>query len=126
MSAIPEPEPARPCRPQDGPEPEVWTWPPGDRPALKVWSAGAWRYAPVTARQDWADGTFRYQVLVDLRGDTTITHRTYVWGHPGLRKCHGSDAKPSRGPDERRQGEMPQAPRRRPRTGPQGRSTTGR
>ncbi|MFI7415295.1 hypothetical protein ACIBU0_42345 [Streptomyces sp. NPDC049627] len=126
MSTIPEPEPARPWRPSDGPEPEVSTWPPGDRPALEVWSAGKWRYAAVTARQDWADGTIRYQVLVDLLGDTTVTSRTYQWPQPGLRRCHGSGSQPSRTADEQRQGGMPQAPPRRPRTGPQGRSATGR
>ncbi|MFE4580175.1 hypothetical protein [Streptomyces chartreusis] len=118
MSAIPEPEPARPWRPEDGPPPEVWTWPAGDRPALGVWSGGHWRYAAVMARQDWADGTVRYQVSVDLRGNTTVVSRTYVWGHPGLRKCHGSGSEPSRTADEQRQGGMPQAPPRRPRTGP--------
>lgn len=113
MSAIEEPTPARPWRPEDGPEPVVWTWPDGDRPALEVWSNGAWRYASVTERQDWADGTVRYQVLVDLHGDTTVTHRTYLWGQPGLRRRHASGVEPSRKVDEQRQGAMPQAPRRR-------------
>ncbi|MET7573343.1 hypothetical protein ABZT04_33335 [Streptomyces sp. NPDC005492] len=107
MNTIPEPEPARPWRPEDGPPPEVWTWPNSDRPALKVWSAGAWRYAQVMARQNWADGTVRYQVEVDLRGDTMVTVRTYQWPQPGLRKGYDSGSQPSRGADERRQGEMP-------------------
>ncbi|MFI5990367.1 hypothetical protein ACIBAC_00735 [Streptomyces sp. NPDC051362] len=107
MSTIEEPTPARPWRPADGAPPTVWTWPSNDRPALEVWSAGAWRYASVAARQDWPDGTVRYQVLVDLRGDTTSTHRTYAWPQPGLRKRHGSHSEPSQGVDEGRQGEMP-------------------
>ncbi|MGW9031428.1 hypothetical protein ACWGQ5_46920 [Streptomyces sp. NPDC055722] len=52
----PEPEEARPWRSSDGPPPKVSTWLAGDRPALKVFSHGAWRYAPVLARQDYADG----------------------------------------------------------------------
>ncbi|MFK0279485.1 hypothetical protein ACIQVL_03290 [Streptomyces sp. NPDC090499] len=106
---IPEPEPARPWRPEDGPRPEVWTWPNRDRPALEVWSAGAWRHAPVMARQNWPDGTVRYQVEVDLRGDTMVTINTYQWPQPGLRKGYDSGSKPSRAVDERRQGNMPQA-----------------
>ncbi|MER7497071.1 hypothetical protein ABT033_31300 [Streptomyces pharetrae] len=112
MSAIPEPELARPWRPEDGPRPVVWTWPPGDRPALKVWSSGRWRYAPVMARQDWADGTVRYQVEVDLRGDTRMSSRTYQWPQPGLRVAHRSGSKPSK--DAGGQGgEFPRPPRYR-------------
>lgn len=107
MSSIPEPEQGRPWRPEDGPRPVVWTWPKADRPALKVWSAGAWRYAPVMARQDWADGSVRYQVSVDLRGDTLVTARTYRWPQPGLRVAHESSSAPSRDVDERHSGEMP-------------------
>ncbi|GGY16920.1 hypothetical protein GCM10010358_80640 [Streptomyces minutiscleroticus] len=58
-SDLPEPEPPRPWHPEEGPEPRVRTWPPGDRPALAVWAHGAWHYAPVTARQDFADGSIR-------------------------------------------------------------------
>lgn len=114
MSTIPEPEPSRPWRTEDGPPPKVWTWPNDDRPALRVWSAGRWRYAPVLARQDWADGTVRYQVEVDLRGTTSITSCTYVWPQEGLRVAHGSGSEPSRTTDEQRQGGLPQAPPRRP------------
>ncbi|PNG22313.1 hypothetical protein [Streptomyces cahuitamycinicus] len=117
MSTIEEPTPARPWRPEDGPPPEVWTWPHGDRPALEVRSAGKWRYAPVMARQNWADGTVRYQVEVDLHGTTSVTARTYVWPHPGLRVAHGSGSEPSRGVQERKQGDMPQAPHRRAQPG---------
>ncbi|MFD9395016.1 hypothetical protein ACFWBB_31090 [Streptomyces sp. NPDC060000] len=113
MSEIPEPEPARPWRPEDGPRPEVKTWPRGDRPALEVWSAGRWRYAPVMARQNWADGTVRYQVDVDLRGDTTVVIRTYQWPQPGLRKGYDSGSTPSRTGDGQRQGGMPRARPRR-------------
>ncbi|MGA5127665.1 hypothetical protein ACPCAG_30740 [Streptomyces pseudogriseolus] len=125
MSTIPEPEPSRPWRTEDGPPPEVWTWPLGDRPALRVWSAGAWRYASVRARQDWPDGTVRYQVEVDLRGDTTMVTRTYVWPQEGLRVAHGSGAEPSRTADGQHQGGLPRAPHRRPPKGPQSDSATG-
>ncbi|MEV0976462.1 hypothetical protein [Streptomyces sp. NPDC049915] len=53
---FPEPEPARPWRPEDGPRPKVTTWPTGKDPALKVWSHVRWRRASVMARQDWAEG----------------------------------------------------------------------
>ncbi|GAA5070659.1 hypothetical protein [Streptomyces similanensis] len=109
MSTIEEPEPSRPWRPEDGPEPAVWTWPTGDRPALRVWSAGRWRYAPVMARQDWPDGTVRYQVEVDLLGDTSVRARTYQWPQLGLRVAHGSSSTPSRAADATRQGTMPRA-----------------
>lgn len=98
------PEQARPWRPEDGPRPGVWTWPNGERPSLKVWSAGAWRTARVMARQNWADGSVRYQVEVDLRGDTMVTIRTYQWPQPGLRKGRGSGSEPSRAADEGRRG----------------------
>ncbi|MFJ1552771.1 hypothetical protein [Streptomyces mirabilis] len=109
MSTIPEPEPARPWCPEDGPKPEVWTWPNADRPSLEVWSAGAWRSAPVMARQNWADGSVRYQVEVDLRGDTTVTIHTYKWPQPGLRKGHASGSEPSRTADKGRRGETRRA-----------------
>ncbi|MER7952042.1 hypothetical protein ABTY59_32090 [Streptomyces sp. NPDC096079] len=125
MSAIPEPEQSRPWRPEDGPPPQVWTWPKGDRPALEVWSAGRWRYAPVAARHDYPDGTVRYQVDVDLRGTTMVTSATYEWPQPGVRVSHGSGSGPSRTADERRQGNMPHAPRRRPPEGPQSGTATG-
>lgn len=48
-----------------------------------------WRYAPVYARQDYADGSVVYQVSVDLLGDTTATHQLYTWPQPGLRIAHG-------------------------------------
>jgi hypothetical protein len=105
---IPEPTVARPWRPSDGAKPKVTTWPPGDRPALKVWSHGAWRYAPVRARQDWADGRVFYQVEVDLRGDTTVVTRMYEWPQPGLRKGYRPRREEGNG-----LGGMPQPMRRR-------------
>lgn len=108
-----EPEQARPWRTEDGPRPVVWTWPRGDRPALQVWSAGQWRNAPIAARQDWADGTVRYQVEVDLRGTTEVTVCTYQWPQPGLRVAHGSRSDPSRSADGGDVGGMPRARPRR-------------
>jgi hypothetical protein len=113
MSPIEEPQPARPWRPEDGPRPQVWTWPAGARPALAIWSAGRWRYAPVRARQDWADGTVRYQVEVDLNGTSSVRTLTYQWPHEGLRCARRSGSKPSRTVREAKQGDMPQPPRRR-------------
>ncbi|MFD0501681.1 hypothetical protein [Streptomyces rhizosphaericus] len=95
---IPEPVEARPWRVEDGPRPRVWVWPHGDRPALEVWSRGRWRYAPVTARQDWADGRRFYQVEVDLRGETSVCVRLYQWPQPGLRTAHRTrSARPTDG-----------------------------
>ncbi len=74
------------------PPPAVRTWPPGDCPALKVWSLGAWRYAPVRARQDCPDGRVVYQVDVDLRGDASVTTRSCAWPQPGLRREGGTFA----------------------------------
>ncbi|MET8696886.1 hypothetical protein ABZV65_30600 [Streptomyces bauhiniae] len=110
---IPEPEPSRPWRPEDGPAPVVWAWPAGGRPALGVWSAGRWRYAPVRARQEWADGTVRYQVEVDLLGDTTTTIQLYRWPQPGLRRVHPGTGEPTTEYDRTQGGDMPQVPPRR-------------
>ncbi|MEV4333641.1 hypothetical protein AB0K02_24400 [Streptomyces sp. NPDC049597] len=79
---------ARPWSPDDGPAPRVTTWPRTNRPALRVYSHGVWRYATIEARQDWADGRVFYQVSVDLRGDTHVTTRLYQWPQPGLRASH--------------------------------------
>ncbi|MFD6751496.1 hypothetical protein [Streptomyces anthocyanicus] len=113
MCSVEEPQQARPWRPEDGPSPEVWTWPRTDLPALRVWSAGAWRYASVVSRPNFSDGTVRYQVEVDLRGDTAVSTVTYQWPQPGLRFAHGSSVEPVQGVDEKRQGDMPRVPRRR-------------
>lgn len=92
-----EPIEARPWRPEDGPHPMVWAWPPGDRPAFWVWSRGAWRWAPVRARQDWPAGRTAYQVLIDLDGTTSVKARTYWWPHPGLVVAHRSSVEPTTG-----------------------------
>jgi hypothetical protein len=110
--SVEEPVQARPWRPEDGPRPVVWTWPPWDRPALRVWSAGEWRYAPVAARQDFADGTVRYQVEVDLRGDTAVSTVTYQWPQAGLRAAHGSGTEPTKELDKAHMGDLPHAPLR--------------
>ncbi|CAL9278918.1 hypothetical protein [Streptomyces sp. SudanB52_2052] len=107
MSTIPDAQPARPWRPEDGPRPEAWTSPSTDRPALQVMSAGKRRHAPVRARQNWPDGTVRYQVEVDLLGDARVRNLTYEWPQPGLRVAHRSTSEPTRGVDETRQGDMP-------------------
>ncbi|MFE9437024.1 hypothetical protein [Streptomyces sp. NPDC006640] len=107
MSTIEEPTESRPWRTEDGPQPEVWTWPNVDCPALYVWASGAWRYGRVQARQNYADGRVVYLVEADLRGDTTVTVHRYAWPQPGLRVAHGSSMEPSRGVDEANQGDMP-------------------
>ncbi|WP_433860217.1 hypothetical protein [Streptomyces kronopolitis] len=123
---IPEPTEARPWRqPEDGPEPKVTTWPPGDRPALRVWSHGKWRYAPVMARQDWADGRVFYQLSVDLTGGTSVTARMYQWPQPGLRVAHGSSSEPVSGAAAVARGEMPRARPHRRTEGPEGPAATG-
>lgn len=95
MSTIPDAQPARPWRSEDGPRPEVWTWPRTDRPALRVMSGGKWRHAPVLARQNWADGTVRYQVEGDLLGDRRVRILPYLWPQPGLRVACESGSAPS-------------------------------
>ncbi|MER6160338.1 hypothetical protein ABT147_33100 [Streptomyces sp. NPDC001868] len=95
---VSEPREARPWRPEDGPHPVVWSWPPGDRPAFWVWSRGAWRWSAVRARQDWPDGRTAYQVLIDLDGSTAVMARTYWWPHEGLMPAHRSSVQPSTGP----------------------------
>lgn len=114
MDTIPEAEPARPWRAEDGAQPVVWTWPKSDPPVLWVRSGGAWRYATVMAKQVWADGSTVYQVAIDLRGDTSVSARLYRWPQPGLKVAHRSRFEPSKGVDEAHQGDMP-------RRGPAGR-----
>lgn len=115
MSETPEPipdaVPARPWNPSDGPEPEVWTWPRTDRPAMWVRAGGRWRWAPVMAKQVWADGSTYYQLEVDVRGDNSVTPRLYQWPQLGLSVAHMPRSRPSRGVDEQHQGAMPQRPR---------------
>ncbi|MGW1800017.1 hypothetical protein ACWCQN_29695 [Streptomyces sp. NPDC001984] len=83
--SIPESTPARPWRRDDGPEPKVTVYPRVGGPVLEVFSHGAWRWAPVAARQDWADGRVFYQVSVRLTDTTGGTRRLYQWPQPGLR-----------------------------------------
>jgi hypothetical protein len=104
MSSIPEPEQSRPWRPEDGPEPTVTVWPPGERPALEVWCRGKWRYAPVTARQDWPDGTVHYQVSVPLHSDMAVTSCLYQWPQPGLRAVRSGRPGPAAAPESRTAG----------------------
>ncbi|HET6857186.1 MAG TPA: hypothetical protein VFH94_08840 [Streptomyces sp.] len=114
MSAtIPEPVPSRPWRPEDGPRPQVWTWPPTDRPVLEVWLAGAWRTARVLARQNWADGSTHYQVQMSLLGDEAVTIRKYRWPQPGLRAAHASGSQPSTSVDVEQRRNTPQVGRHR-------------
>ncbi|MET9603155.1 hypothetical protein [Streptomyces sp. NPDC006459] len=94
-TTLTKPVESRPWRPEDGPQPRVWNWPPGDRPALYVWSQGRWRYAPVLARHDRTDGCVAYQVSVDLDGSTSVVARTYAWPQPGLRQARRSGSEPS-------------------------------
>ncbi|WP_455357156.1 hypothetical protein [Streptomyces sp. SYSU K217416] len=63
----------------------------------RCWSARAagGAGAPVTARQDRADGTVVYQVAVDLDGSTSATTRLNAWPQPGLRVGHRSASEPS-------------------------------
>ncbi|MCX5078727.1 hypothetical protein OHA84_00845 [Streptomyces sp. NBC_00513] len=90
-----EPVALRPWGPQDGPAPRVWTWPAGDRPPLAIWSCGAWRLAPVKARQDHAGGRTVYQVAIDLDGSTSVVSRLYEWPQPGLWVARRPVLKPS-------------------------------
>ena len=72
-----------------GPEPRVRTWPPGRRPAMRVYAEGAWRRAWVLQRQDWPDGRTAYMLDVLLPSRPPIPGdphsqdyfvRTYWWG----------------------------------------------
>ncbi|MFH9970208.1 hypothetical protein ACH4PR_55150 [Streptomyces mirabilis] len=88
-----EPEQARPWRAEDGPRPRVQTWPSSERPALWVWSCGAWRWARVVARQDWPDGRIAYQVEIDAAGTTSVSTRAYWWPQSGLRVARSPNAR---------------------------------
>ncbi|MCU4750264.1 hypothetical protein [Streptomyces sp. G-5] len=94
--AVPEAVEARPWRPEDGPEPQVWVWPYGTEPALWVGVGGQWRRATVRARQDHADGRTVYQTLVDLDGSSEVLTRSYQWPQAGLRLAHRGSAPPIR------------------------------
>ncbi|WP_374987164.1 hypothetical protein [Streptomyces fradiae] len=94
-SDIPVPVEEPPWRPEAGSEPEVTSWPPGRRPALRVWDGTAWQYAPVQARHTYPDGRTVYQVLMPVEGGGR-TSRSYRWPQPGLRRAH-APAPPSAG-----------------------------
>ncbi|MFD5428274.1 hypothetical protein [Streptomyces sp. NPDC127084] len=89
-----EPAETRPWRPEDGAPPQVWLWPQGHAPALLVYTGKRWRWALVTARQDWANGRVVYQATITVHGSTT-TH-LYPWPQPGLRVCSRGSAEPYR------------------------------
>ncbi|MFZ3562789.1 hypothetical protein [Streptomyces sp. BH055] len=86
-----EPAQAPPWRSDMGPEPAVFTWPHGDRPAMWVQIGPVWRYAPVTGKFEWGDGRVSYAVEVALgeRGSSRV-HRAYWWPSARLRPAHGS------------------------------------
>jgi hypothetical protein len=69
------------------------------------------------AKQVWADGSVRYQVAVDLLGDTKVSARLYRWPQPGLRAAHRSRYEPTTGVDTAHEGEMPSARPRQHRQG---------
>lgn len=114
VSSSDEPEQAPPWRPEYGPKPTVWTWPPGDRPALRVLANGAWRYAAVEARHNYEDGRVAYQVLIDVDGSGSMTHRTYWWQPESgrMKRAHRTrGSQPSTGtPKGEELGGLPRAP----------------
>lgn len=102
--------PVEAWREGDGPRPAVWTWPLTDPPALWVRQNGMWRWAAVTARQDWSDGRTAYQVLIGTDGTTSKSHRTFWWPNEGLRVAHRSSAEPTT--EAGRGANLPRPPRR--------------
>ncbi|MFK8851654.1 hypothetical protein [Streptomyces sp. Ac-502] len=92
-----EPEQAPPWRPEEGPQPQVWCFPAGDRPALYVSlrrdGREEVRYAPVTARHDYPDG--RVACHVEIKIDDGTVHRAYWWPQPSLRVAHRSASAPA-------------------------------
>ncbi|MER7937861.1 MULTISPECIES: hypothetical protein [unclassified Streptomyces] len=93
---IPDAIPARPWRPEDGPWPVVWTWP-SDPPVLWVRHGGRDWPGTVMAKQVWADGCVRYQLSVNLGGDTRTLIRLFQWPQPGLAVAHRSAQEPVTG-----------------------------
>ncbi|GGX55600.1 hypothetical protein [Streptomyces noursei] len=83
MSEHEEPEQAPPWRPEHGEAPTVWSWPAGDRPALRVLIDGQWVYTPVRARHTWPDVRCAYHVDLVLPGETSAVHRAYWWPQEG-------------------------------------------
>jgi hypothetical protein len=58
MNEVADAVPCRPWSPEDGPPPEVTSWPYGQRPGVWVRTGGCWRWGTVEARQDggWHGG----------------------------------------------------------------------
>jgi len=80
-----EPETAPPWREAHGPRPTMRSWDYADRPALEALIDGRWRYCPVGARADYADGRVAYHVTVWTLRTGGGTHRAYWWPQEGLR-----------------------------------------
>ncbi|MFI1205596.1 hypothetical protein ACH4VR_40280 [Streptomyces sp. NPDC020883] len=115
-----EPDQEPPWTPADGPLPDVWTWPPGARPALEALIDGQWVYAPVRSYYTGVDGRRVYQVDIVMPGETSARHRAYPWPQRGrLRKAHSSQVPPSSASTPYVGAEMPTGPHvsRRPGTG---------
>jgi len=94
---VDEPEQAPPWRPEMGPPPERWVWPPKDPPALWVRIDGRWCNATVLARDVYADGRVAYRVVVSLRAPYAgTTERMYWWPQEGLRVAHRGSGRPER------------------------------
>ncbi|MFI2078454.1 hypothetical protein [Streptomyces triculaminicus] len=86
-----EPKEAPPWREEQGPPPQVHSWPPGKRPALRLYVGGRWQYCPVHMRLTYPDGRVAYQVDVHIQSDTSYSIRTYWWDSEIMRVAHGSD-----------------------------------
>ncbi|WP_275466350.1 hypothetical protein [Streptomyces noursei] len=91
-----EPEQAQPWNPANGPQPVVFAWPPGARPALWVLIDDQWVYAPVRGRYKDVDGGTVLFLDVILPGEFSARHRAYRWPQPDrLRTAHGSPTIPT-------------------------------
>nr|WSX25530.1 hypothetical protein OG690_38250 [Streptomyces tubercidicus] len=92
----PPPEPAEavevpPWNPDQGPLPEVQTWPRLSRPVLDIHVRGQWRHCPVIAVQRYPDGRVAVQVDVHLDSDTSYQARTYRWDPDAMRIVAAGD-----------------------------------
>lgn len=78
-----------PWNPASGePKPEIYLYPPTQRPGLRIRTRGAWRYAKVQARETRADGRVAYHVTVRLPGPDGIVgtcDRAYWWNPKTMR-----------------------------------------
>ena len=82
MSTEPEPHDAvetPPWAPQQGPPPDVQTWPHLSRPTLAIHVRGRWERCPVIAVHRYPDGRIAVQVDIHLDSDTSYQARTYRW-----------------------------------------------